>query len=192
MAQVPATRYQSSSSDIDYTPGSAVVAGDVIVLGDVVGIATQDIATNAKGSLALEGVFKVPQITGANAVGTLIYWDPAGDPVGGTSGTGAATSTACYVGKHVGEDSNRVRTPETLGVIVVEAGTGVLYGSPCEAFCPAQVYNIVKDEKTGEFQRIQVDFSNCVHCKTCDIRDPYQAINWVCPEGGGGPMYDKL
>jgi electron-transferring-flavoprotein dehydrogenase len=66
------------------------------------------------------------------------------------------------------------------------------YGSPCEAFCPAQVYNIVKDEKTGAFERIQVDFSNCVHCKTCDIRDPYQAINWVCPEGGGGPMYNNL
>ena len=65
-------------------------------------------------------------------------------------------------------------------------------GWPSEAFCPAQVYNIVKDEKTGEFERLQVDFSNCVHCKTCDIRDPYQAINWVCPEGGGGPMYNNL
>lgn len=66
------------------------------------------------------------------------------------------------------------------------------YGSPCEAFCPAQVYNIVRDEKTGEFERIQVDFSNCVHCKTCDIRDPYEAINWVCPEGGGGPCYKNM
>jgi electron-transferring-flavoprotein dehydrogenase len=67
-----------------------------------------------------------------------------------------------------------------------------VYGAPCEAFCPAQVYNIVKDEKTGEFQRIQVDFSNCVHCKTCDIRDPMEAITWVCPEGGGGPQYNNL
>ena len=94
MAQVPATRYQSNSCSIDYTPGSAVTAGDVIVQGSVVGIATQDIAASVKGSLALDGVFKVPKITGANAVGTLIYWDPTGDPVGGTSGTGAATSTA--------------------------------------------------------------------------------------------------
>ena len=94
MAQVPATRYQSSSCDIDYTPGSAVTAGDVLVLGSIIGVATQDIAANAKGSLALEGVFQVPKITGSNAVGTLIYWDPAGDPLGGTSGTGAATSTA--------------------------------------------------------------------------------------------------
>jgi electron-transferring-flavoprotein dehydrogenase len=66
------------------------------------------------------------------------------------------------------------------------------YGAPCEAFCPAQVYNIVKNEETGDFERIQVDFSNCVHCKTCDIRDPYEAINWVCPEGGGGPRYNNL
>jgi predicted RecA/RadA family phage recombinase len=94
MAQVPATRYQSSAGEIDYTPGSAVTGGDVIVLGSMIGVATQDIAANAKASLALEGVFKVPKITGANAVGTLVYWDPAGDPVGGTSGTGAATSTA--------------------------------------------------------------------------------------------------
>ncbi|MGD0401143.1 MAG: electron transfer flavoprotein-ubiquinone oxidoreductase [Syntrophobacteraceae bacterium] len=66
------------------------------------------------------------------------------------------------------------------------------YGAPCEAFCPAQVYNIVRTEQTGEFERIQVDFSNCVHCKTCDIRDPYEAINWVCPEGGGGPRYNTM
>ena len=75
MAQVPATRYQSTDGAIDYTPGSAVTAGDVIVLGSVVAIATQDIAASVLGSLALEGVFKVPKITGANAVGTLIYWN---------------------------------------------------------------------------------------------------------------------
>jgi predicted RecA/RadA family phage recombinase len=121
MAQVPATRYQSSSSDIDYTPGSAVVAGDVIVLGSVVGIATQDIAANAKGSLALEGVFKVPKITGANAVGTLIYWDPAGDPVGGTSGTGAATSTAGSLKQlgYVAEAS--LSADETVKVVLSKA-----------------------------------------------------------------------
>lgn len=94
MAQVPATRYQSTGCTIDYTPGSDVTAGDVIVLGSIVGIATQDIASGVKGALTIQGVFKVPKITGANAVGTLIYWDPAGDPVGGTAGTGAATSTA--------------------------------------------------------------------------------------------------
>ena len=95
MAQTPATLYTNHADTIDYTPsGSAVVAGDVIVLGSVVAIATHDIADGVLGSLALEGVFKVPKITGANAVGTLIYWDPAGNPVNGTAGSGAATSTA--------------------------------------------------------------------------------------------------
>ncbi len=56
------------------------------------------------------------------------------------------------------------------------------YGNPCQHFCPANVY-----EWLGE--RLQINASNCVHCKTCDIADPYQVINWVVPEGGGGPKY---
>ena len=93
MAQTPATRY-SADGAIDYTPSSAVVGGDVVVLGSLVGVAEVDIAANAKGSLAVCGVFKVPKITGAIAVGAPIYWDPAGDPVSGEAGTGAATGTA--------------------------------------------------------------------------------------------------
>jgi len=62
------------------------------------------------------------------------------------------------------------------------------YGNPCERFCPAQVYNMVLNEEVGR-KEMQVDFSNCVHCKTCDIRDPYQIIKWVPPEGGDGPEY---
>jgi electron-transferring-flavoprotein dehydrogenase len=66
------------------------------------------------------------------------------------------------------------------------------YGNPCEKFCPANVYVIERDEATGKFLRLRIDFSNCVHCKTCDIKDPYGAINWVPPEGGGGPLYKNL
>ena len=66
------------------------------------------------------------------------------------------------------------------------------YGNPCEKFCPANVYVVERDEGTGKFQKLRVDFSNCVHCKTCDIKDPYGAINWVPPEGGGGPLYKNL
>ncbi|MBM74047.1 MAG: electron transfer flavoprotein [Proteobacteria bacterium] len=66
------------------------------------------------------------------------------------------------------------------------------YGNPCERFCPAQVYNILEDESAPSGKKLQVDFSNCVHCKTCDIRDPYQIIQWVPPEGGEGPDYDYL
>ena len=66
------------------------------------------------------------------------------------------------------------------------------YGNPCEKFCPANVYVIERDEQTGKFQKLRIDFSNCVHCKTCDIKDPYGAIKWVPPEGGGGPLYKNL
>ena len=59
------------------------------------------------------------------------------------------------------------------------------YGNPCENFCPAAVYEMIDG-------RLQINASNCVHCKTCDIMDPYQVINWIPPEGGGGPSYDLL
>jgi electron-transferring-flavoprotein dehydrogenase len=65
------------------------------------------------------------------------------------------------------------------------------YGNPCTRFCPAQVYNMHFDPKTGR-DELHIDFSNCVHCKTCDIRDPYQIITWVPPEGGNGPEYGVL
>ncbi|MEQ1570511.1 MAG: electron transfer flavoprotein-ubiquinone oxidoreductase [Myxococcota bacterium] len=65
------------------------------------------------------------------------------------------------------------------------------YGNPCTRFCPAQVYNLRPNEKTGRSE-MEVDFANCVHCKTCDIRDPYQIITWMPPEGGNGPEYGAM
>jgi electron-transferring-flavoprotein dehydrogenase len=59
------------------------------------------------------------------------------------------------------------------------------YGNPCQNFCPAAVYEMIEG-------RLQINASNCVHCKTCDIMDPYQVIDWIPPEGGGGPSYDML
>ncbi len=63
------------------------------------------------------------------------------------------------------------------------------YGNPCQYFCPAQVYEM--EEHNGGKQ-LKINASNCVHCKTCDIADPYAIITWVVPEGGGGPKYDGL
>ena len=66
---------------------------------------------------------------------------------------------------------------------------GTEYGHPCTRFCPANVYEIVQ-ESSGP--RLQINASNCVHCKTCDIMDPYGVITWVPPEGGGGPQYNGM
>jgi len=63
------------------------------------------------------------------------------------------------------------------------------YNHPCTRFCPANVYEMIEDQGG---MRLQINSANCVHCKTCDIKDPYQIINWVTPEGGSGPNYQNL
>ena len=66
------------------------------------------------------------------------------------------------------------------------------YGNPCTRFCPANVYEILDVSDHSNSKKLQINASNCVHCKTCDIMDPYQIINWVPPEGGGGPNYEGM
>ncbi len=63
------------------------------------------------------------------------------------------------------------------------------FGNPCQYFCPAAVYEMVEEKGA---RRLKINASNCVHCKTCDVADPYQIIDWVPPEGGGGPNYEGM
>jgi electron-transferring-flavoprotein dehydrogenase len=97
------------------------------------------------------------------------------------------------------------RHDEDQPVHLVVADTGICsgkcareYGNPCQYFCPAAVYEMVEtngmpnagNPKAGK--ELRINFTNCVHCKTCDIMDPYQIVNWVPPEGGGGPNYEGM
>jgi electron-transferring-flavoprotein dehydrogenase len=66
------------------------------------------------------------------------------------------------------------------------------YGNPCHHFCPANVYEMEDASDVPGGKQIHLNPSNCVHCETCDIMDPYQIITWVPPEGGGGPNYDGM
>jgi electron-transferring-flavoprotein dehydrogenase len=66
------------------------------------------------------------------------------------------------------------------------------YKSPCTHFCPASVYEMVPSQKYQGQSDLQINYTNCIHCKTCDIKCPFENIEWTTPEGGGGPKYTEV
>ena len=94
---------------------------------------------------------------------------------------------AHYSGTHHDEDQPVHLLVQTD---VCHSICGPEYGHPCVRFCPAIVYEMVDNSAGG--LKLQINASNCVHCKTCDIMDPYGVITWVAPEGGEGPSYDGM
>ncbi|MBF0121855.1 MAG: 4Fe-4S dicluster domain-containing protein [Candidatus Omnitrophica bacterium] len=89
--------------------------------------------------------------------------------------------------KHDEAQPSHIRVPSSL---VCEECIQV-YGGPCQHFCPAQVFEISVDSKTGK-KGLKLHPSNCVHCKTCDIKDPYSNVIWETPYGGDGPEYENM
>jgi electron-transferring-flavoprotein dehydrogenase len=65
------------------------------------------------------------------------------------------------------------------------------YGCPCTRFCPGDVYEMEPGPDGRGIKGIKLNFTNCLHCKTCDVKDPYHNVTWTCPEGGEGPNYKK-
>lgn len=87
--------FHQAGNSVDYTPSTAKSSGDVVVQNNLVGVCETDIAADAKGALAIEGVFLFPCPSGEGEIeaGEPVYWDEDGDPESGTAGTGAATET---------------------------------------------------------------------------------------------------
>jgi predicted RecA/RadA family phage recombinase len=111
MAQTPAALVTSDGDYIDYTPGSAVTAGDVVELGSIPLVAARDIAASALGALHCEGVYDVPKTSDTFTAGDAVYWDNDANPVTGTAGSGAADAV----------------TGNLMGVAIADAATGDSY-----------------------------------------------------------------
>jgi electron-transferring-flavoprotein dehydrogenase len=90
------------------------------------------------------------------------------------------------------DTSHEEEQPSHLKILdssICDSRCGDEFGHPCQHFCPANVYEIIQ----GAVQeKLRINFSNCVHCKTCEIVDPYQVILWTPPEGGGGPDWKQM
>jgi electron-transferring-flavoprotein dehydrogenase len=135
---------------------------------------------------------RLRNVPGHERMRTLAAAHPAGKPAPGKAdGTLTFDKLADVFLSGTKHDEN-----EPVHLIVADTSVCATrcraeYGNPCQHFCPAAVYEMVSDGTPGGL-KLQINASNCVHCKTCDIADPYQIITWATPEGGDGPDYKDL
>ena len=123
MAQTPALTY-SDECAIDYTPASAVSGGAVVVLNGIVGVAVTDIAANKKGSLAIEGLFKLPKTTAAWVRGLPVHWNPTGTPDSGDASSGAANQLG--VGTYAGVCVETAASGDDYGIVELNRQSNLL------------------------------------------------------------------
>lgn len=128
MAQTPATFYHDGDA-LDYTPGSDVIAGQVVLVGSTPMIAKRAISANVKGALHRKGVFKVPKDASVFAAGENVFWNPTGDPVGGTVGSGAATSTPTNYFMGIVPPDGAALTGDPTVQTLLTAGQGAAAGT---------------------------------------------------------------
>ncbi|MEL7018122.1 MAG: 4Fe-4S dicluster domain-containing protein, partial [Pseudomonadota bacterium] len=98
------------------------------------------------------------------------------------------TNVAFSATNHAEDQPAHLRLRDATVPIAVNLPT---YAEPAQRYCPAGVYEVLADDD-GTNPRFQINAQNCVHCKTCDIKDPSQNIVWTVPEGGGGPNYPNM
>jgi len=123
MAQTPASHHKGDDY-IDYTPGSAVTAGAVVVVGPIVGIADNDIAASTLGALSIEGVKRVPKTTAAWTVGLPVHWDATGTPDSGDASSGAANQLG--VGVYMGLATAAAGSGDDFGYVLLNANANLL------------------------------------------------------------------
>ena len=130
---------------------------------------------------------------------TLTPLDPAADPSAGDAEAASPSGddpamvdklTGVYLsGTLHREDQPSHIHIHDLGVCIEKCYS--TYGCPCTRFCPGDVYEMEANEDGDGIQGIKLNFTNCLHCKTCDVKDPYHNVTWTCPEGGEGPNYKQ-
>jgi len=137
-------------------------------------------------------VDRLPTVDDATTLNPMPSTDPSAPAEKETPGTDDPAMVDKLTGVYLSGTLHREDQPSHVHIhdqqICVEKCYPT-YGSPCTRFCPGDVYEAEMRKDGGGITGIKVNFTNCLHCKTCDIKDPFYNITWTCPEGGEGPNY---